>query len=609
MATGNTDDEAKKLKDAAEATEKANEKIELSAAGLGKTITDMYKYSVEINKTFGQSQQRLTELMGTLTDATPRFNRLGGSMADVQKAMSGIAEASRRNVTADSETLSKVFASAELLDTTVESISNSFLNVGIGLEQIPKQFEDSYNYIRSIGGNAKTVMKSVQDNMDQMNRYQFQGGVQGLTKMAAQASMLRVDMSATLNFADELYSPEKAIDVASAFQRLGVSVGNLADPFQLMNQSINDPSGLQKSLAEVSKQFTYFDEETKTFKINPQGVLTLREMEQQAGIASGTLSKMGLAAAEMDKRLSSINPSIKFDNEDDKQYLSNIASMKDGKYQVQVTDAKGEKVYKDLSEVTQEEMRNLIEEQKNQPKGVEEIARSQMDVQTKISNDVTAIKNAVLTGIAGSKQVRGGTVSIARAASVPTEAIAKRVSSKMFREPTEKTLDTIGDAIKDYSEGNKTLGESISSVASKLGGILQEFKTTLGREGTGALRDMSNTFTDKSMLERGLKNVSGAAVNAIESNKVNREPISSNRTNTELLQQSTQTAPTSMNTKNTMDVSGTIKVDLTTPIGVPTQDQTKFIADIFNSPQFKDNIVKMVTPENPTKQPITGVYS
>jgi hypothetical protein len=427
--------------------------------------------------------------------------------------------------------------------------------------------------------------------------------------MAAQASMLRVDMSATLNFADELYSPEKAIDVASAFQRLGVSVGNLADPFQLMNQSINDPSGLQKSLAEVSKQFTYFDEETKTFKINPQGVLTLREMEQQAGIASGTLSKMGLAAAEMDKRLSSINPSIKFDNEDDKQYLSNIASMKDGKYQVQVTDAKGEKVYKDLSEVTQEEMRNLIEEQKNQPKGVEEIARSQMDVQTKISNDVTAIKNAVLTGIAGSKQVRGGTVSIARAASVPTEAIAKRVSSKMFREPTEKTLDTIGDAIKDYSEGNKTLGESISSVASKLGGILQEFKTTLGREGTGALRDMSNTFTDKSMLERGLKNVSGAAVNAIESNKVNREPISSNRTNTELLQQSTQTAPTSMNTKNTMDVSGTIKVDLTTPIGVPTQDQTKFIADIFNSPQFKDNIVKMVTPENPTKQPITGVYS
>ena len=452
-------------------------------------------------------------------------------------------------------------------------------------------------------------MKSVQDNMGEMNRYQFQGGVQGLTKMAAQASMLRVDMSATLNFADQLYSPEKAIDVASAFQRLGVSVGNLADPFQLMNQSINDPSGLQNSLAEVSKQFTYFDEETKTFKINPQGVLTLREMEEQAGIARGTLSKMGLAAAEMDKRLSSINPSIKFDNEDDKQYLSNIASMKDGKYQVQVTDAKGEKVYKDLSEVTQEEMSKLIEEQKNQPKGVEEIARSQMDVQTKIYNDVAAIKNAVYTGIAGSKQVRGGVTSIARAAAVPTEALAKRVSTKMFREPTEKSLDAIGDAIKGFSDGNKTLGESISSVAGKLGGILEEFKTTLKREGTGALKDMSNNFTDKSMLERGLKNVSGAAVNAIENNTGTRAQPLSTSANSALLQQSVQNAPTSMNTKNTLDVSGTIKVDLTTPMGIATQDQNKFIADIFNSPQFKDNIVKMVTPENPTKQPITGVYS
>jgi hypothetical protein len=162
---------------------------------------------------------------------------------------------------------------------------------------------------------------------------------------------------------------------------------------------------------------------------------------------------------------------------------------------------------------------------------------------------------------------------------------------------------------KGFSNGNKTLAESISSVSDKLGGLLSELKTTFKRESTGALRDMSNNFSDKTMLERGLKNVSGAAADAIENNTVIKQPISSTRTNTELLQQSVQNAPTSMSTKNTLDVSGTIKVDLTTPMGVATQDQNKFIADIFNSPQFKDNIVKMVTPENPTKQPITGVYS
>ena len=112
-------------------------------------------------------------------------------------------------------------------------------------------------------------MTDVSAKMDLMNRFNFQDGVLGLTKMAAQASMLRFDMSNTFALAEKVLSPEGAIETAAAFQRLGVSAGALADPFQLMNQSINDPSGLQDSLANISKQFTYFDDKTKTFKINP----------------------------------------------------------------------------------------------------------------------------------------------------------------------------------------------------------------------------------------------------------------------------------------------------------------------------------------------------
>ena len=118
-----------------------------------------------------------------------------------------------------------------------------------------------------------------------MNRYQFDGGVAGLAKMAAQASMLRFDMAQTFSFADKMLTPENAINMASAFQRLGVTAGNLVDPFVLMNESINDPTGLQNSLARLGQEFTYFDEETKSFKINPQGVLTLRQMEEEAGLA------------------------------------------------------------------------------------------------------------------------------------------------------------------------------------------------------------------------------------------------------------------------------------------------------------------------------------
>ena len=353
--------------------------------------------AIKINAAFGQTKQRLVEIQTAIADTAPGVRRLGGGIEDVTKTINDIAKASRRNVIANSEDVSKMYAAQKILGVSVEDISNSFLNVGVGISQIPKELEKSINYIQSIGGNTTAVMKDVRENMNQMNRYQFEGGVQGLTKMAAQASMLRFDMKETFALAEKVLTPEGAIEVASAFQRLGVSAGSLVDPFSLMNQSINDPSGLQDSLSNVSRQFTYFDEKTKTFKINPQGVLTLREMEKAANLTQGSLSKMGLAAAELDKRISEVNAAgLHFGSEEDKQYLQNIASMgKGGKYEVELKDG----TKKELQQLNQEEFDELIDEQKNGPKTLEEIARGQMTYMEVMANDVTAIRMAVATGV------------------------------------------------------------------------------------------------------------------------------------------------------------------------------------------------------------------
>jgi len=286
----------------------------------------------QINKLFGQTRERINELKTSLADTSPGIVRLGGDLGAVADTISEIAIASRRNVVANKEDVEQMYAAQKILGTSVGELSEKFMDIGVGISQIPEELEKSINYIQSIGGNTKQVMKDVQDNMGQMNRYQFEGGVQGLTKMAAQASMLRFDMGQTFALAEKVLTPEGAIETAAAFQRLGISAGALADPFALMNQSINDPSGLQNSLADVAKQFTYFDEKTKTFKINPQGVLTLKEMETQTGVSAREMSKMGLAAAELDQRLSAIKTAgLTIASEEDKQYLANIATMQDGK--------------------------------------------------------------------------------------------------------------------------------------------------------------------------------------------------------------------------------------------------------------------------------------
>lgn len=572
---------------------------------LSKAIENSYRTSVEINKTFGQGQERLSELMGAVSDAVPRVTRLGGSITDVQTTMKGIAEASRRNVIANTEDVEKLYAATEVVGGSADSLTNSFLDVGIGLEQMGKQLEGSVNYIRSIGGNTKAVMSDVAKNMDQMNRYQFQGGVEGMAKMAAKASMLRVDMSATLNFADELFNPDKAVEVAAAFQRLGVASGDLVDPFQLMNQSINDPSGLQDSLAKVAKQFTYFDEETKTFKINPQGVLTLREMEQQAGIARGTLSKMGLAAAELDERVSAINQAgLTIGSEEDKQYLANIATMQDGKYMVKLEDG----TKKELAELTQPEFDKLIEQQKTGPKTLEEIAFAQLDIDKATLAAVGGLREAFVQGITSPKQVTKGIAGAQRAAKTVLGETSDAFKAKDFRDLSEGVLTTLGDVAKDLKEGNKPLTDVLSNGLTGLGTTLdasqKRFTEVLKEVG----ENIAAKLTNQTVGEIAFKNVANKAVESYGGKtSTSSAPLSSSVGNKMETLQNTQNNVTTQTTKGTVDVGGKITVDIQTPTGMSTEQGKQFIDSVFNDSRFKDYIIRLTTPDN-LKEPQSKTY-
>lgn len=586
-------------------SEKMAAAARVNAKELGDAILNTYNIQVKLNESFGQGQERLSEMVLEISDAAPRISRLGGSITDVQNTMIGITDASRRNVIANAEDVEKLYAATKVVGVSAEELSNSFLDIGVGISQIPKQLEDSVNYIRSIGGNTKAVMKDVADNMDQMNRYQFAGGVQGLTKMAAQASMLRFDMSNTFALAEKVLDPEGAIETASAFQRLGVSAGNLVDPFQLMNQSINDPSGLQTSLAEVSKQFTYFDEETKTFKINPQGVLTLREIEKEANLAQGSLSKMGLAAAELDQRLSAVNMAGLNIKEEDKQYLANISKMGEGgEYEVKLTNEKGDEYTKKLSDITQTEMDKLIKEQKEGPKTLEEIARSQLSIDEAMLADIRGLRDSFTFGVTSAKQIRQGTANLQRVSKTTLGEASDTIKAKDFRTISESIISNLAMVATDIKEGNNVFINGANRFNTTFEESQKRFSSVFKEIGEKISQKLDvQSEAKKSGVSDAVKSYDGKVTTS------STTPLSSTiiANKVETLQNSLNN-PTGQINKNEVNVSGTIKVDLSAPAGVTTQDQQKYFADIINSPQFKDQIVNMVSPKNPTKQPNNNVY-
>ena len=447
-----------------------------------KALSD---YSNIVLKAFTQTRERISEIQVAITDATPNVRRLGGDIKDVSEIITQVAVESRRNVIATAEEVEKLFAIEKALGLGADVLSKNFLDVGLSIEKIPETFEESMNYIQSIGGNARTVMKDVSDNMGQMNRYQFEGGVQGLTKMAAKASMLRFDMKETFALAEKVLDPEGAIEVAGAFQRLGVAAGNLVDPFQLMNMSINDPSGLQDSLADVAKQFTEFDAETKTFKINPQGVLTLREMEKAAQLSVGSLSKMGLAASELDQRLSAVDAAgLEIVTEEDKQYLANILKLKDGVYTVTLDDGRTEQ----LANLQQEEFNNLIQAQKDGPKTLEDTAKASLRLDEITTKNIEAIKATIVGGVLTADPLQRLNEGIREVTTDVLGVISKEFTTDDTRKAATKVLGgekgLEASLTKILAEGNfnpQTIYEElINSQAENLTGVGKETLAGIG---------------------------------------------------------------------------------------------------------------------------------
>jgi hypothetical protein len=339
-------------------------------------------------------------------------------------------------------------------------------------------------------------MKDVSDNMGQMNRFQFEGGVQGLTKMAAKASMLRFEMKETFALAEKVLDPDGAIEVAAGFQRLGVAAGNLVDPFQLMNMSINDPSGLQDSLADVAKQFTEFDAETKTFKINPQGVLTLRAMEKEAGLSAGSLSKMGLAASELDQRLSAVDAAgLTIASEEDKQYLANILKLqKDGTYTVTLEDGKA----KQLADLQQEDFDRLIEFQTNQPKTLEETAKAQLRLDQINTTNIEAIKAKVVGGILTAPTMQEMNETVRRLTEKTFNTINEDFTTDTAREDAEKIFSNLSGDIKTIiGKGNYTPDAILTELMAGSG----ESFATLGGDVMKKVTDISVQISQDLLTE------------------------------------------------------------------------------------------------------------
>lgn len=360
------------------------------------------KESSDLSKSFLLGRSRVNEFKGVIADAAPLVRRLGGDIGEIVDMVEQTSTALGRTVIFSPDVYEKLYATSDLLGETFGTLTKNFSDVGISIAKVGGEVEKSISYVNSIGMNAKVVMKEVVTNVDLLNRFNFKEGVLGFSKMAATAAMLKVDMQSIQTFADKVFNIEGAVETAAAFQRLGVFMGDLADPFSLMNSSLNKPEGLINSIAKAGEMFTELNAETGRIEINPSAMGMFNELGTASGLGADKIKKMAIALREFNERAAEID--FKFDiTEEQKMFIANLSYLNDkGEYVINVKDEKtGESIAKKVSELTDKQISKLQDLSNEKPKTMEELARESMSITDIIKNDVQAIKYKLLFGVIG----------------------------------------------------------------------------------------------------------------------------------------------------------------------------------------------------------------
>jgi len=555
----------------------------LAPSAMITTLLEVDDTAHKVIKSFGQGREMILGLKESMTGAVDAIKLLGGTWVDIETIQMNVSKTLNRNLVLSKDSYEGLYATSKVAGVEADSMVSSFKDAGFSAYDAASKMGEVVNIARELGVNVKSVSSNVLYNMDAINKYNFEGGVQGLAKMAAQASMLRIDMRDTLAFTEKVYNPEGAIETAAALQRLGVAQSDLLDPLRLMDLSQNDPTELQNQIVQMTQQFVKLND-AGNFEIMKGSKRQFREIADAMKIPYETLTKMALGSAELDDKMKRIRfPNLNL-SEEQRTMIANMAEMKDGTYKIQVG---GES--KSISQLSKEDVELL--KKVGEPKTMEELARDQLSTLESIDANTLYFKGKLPYTVAGSKVGQttldmGRNITRGAAKSVPKELSIDELRKSLNSTTSEVTniVKGMGDNTISVTEGIKKLSEVLTN-----GGTFIE--TTWKKWSENLLKGLDSEGINVTNLKKTYENmIDGKTVpvnnprpvyNTTQNPSINITPKETNTNN--------QTSSTGSN-NSTVDVNLNHTVTINAPAGVDTQQ----LVLALKNEEIKQSILKSV---------------
>ena len=449
------------------------------AKGIGMQILLNFKQQNDLLIKMNEN----TGILGTLsrafreeiTEAYPEAIKLGISFEVLTDAVTQLVTSSGKFKLLGQTTIEEMAQASIFAEdmTQYASMAGAFENISMGVHDMTVATNRAGKEALTLGLNSRRVVKDLGDEIGLLNQYGFERGVEGLTTMVEKSIEFRMNMRDVTGMADKVWSPEGALEMVSNLQVIGGAIGDLNDPIKLMYMATNDIEGLQDAIIGASKSLVTYNNEQGRFEITGANLRRAKEMAKEFGMSMEDLNRTAVAAMERSQSATDLMAQgLVFKNDKDKEFLTNLAQMKDGKMVIEIPQSlqdnmgQTEIALNDMSQVQTDLL--LTQKDAFDKMSMRDIAMDQVSLIENINRDVSYITATmrIQTGIlANSLAAQGGydPAKIRGEADKLVRNVTPKINPELVFDMINKNLGTNLEVKTIGAEGNTRTSKALES--------------------------------------------------------------------------------------------------------------------------------------------------
>lgn len=447
-----------------------------------KQLARESQFHTDINEKMGITGELSRAYRDSMLETEPAARRLGFDLQSITNMMTELSEKSMRFNLISQDTMTKSFETARAFGLNLTQLADAmseYESVGVGAADALIKINTAARSSLSLGLNSRKTTEELTKSLGKLNEYGFANGVQGLNRMVQKSAEFRMNMQNVFTIADKVMNPDSAIELTANLQVLGGAIGDFNDPLKLMYMATNNVEGLQDALINAAGGLATYNKEQGRFEVTGVNLRRAKEMANQLGMTVGELNKTAIASQErLLANTELLSRGFRIESKD-KEFITNMAQMKDGKMSIVIPPTLVGKLGKEIGNQSEIAIDRLTQDQIDalekyrteiEDANPADLARAQFTATKNIelATDATAqyfvkdFKNIIFGRTGDTKKGEGSKYQRARQAELE------------LREKTYK-LTTAGEG-KDTELGRMmtSFGGTLSIVADKLVTIIEK---------------------------------------------------------------------------------------------------------------------------------------